>query len=329
MKFNVLSAVVVGAIVLAAPKSAVAATFAYSGIIESYTITQNGIYNMLAYGAQGGNESSSSLGGFGAGVEARFSLQQNDVLSILVGGVGSNGQYMQPGPGAPSFGDGSGGGGGGGTFIVLNGIPLVVAGGGGGGGNIRPDGLAGGGGGGFSANGGAGGRTLGGASFVNGGGGGAATVLAPGTGGRGGFGGGGAGGYLNGGGGGGGGFAGGQGGVGSSGFAGSGGGFPGSNSFAGSGGGPFREFNPGPNSVSFPTGGGGGNSFINADLLAAVPVRFIDPSASQTGNGRVEINLFVPPTDPPGVPTPALLPGVVALGLKAIRKRKESLVTAV
>ena len=216
---------------LAASGSVARATlfdFTYSGSLVDFTIPTTGTYQILAFGAQGGNATALPVGpgGKGAEVGGDFNLTAGEVLQIAVGGAGMS----LPGAGA----------GGGGSFIVGPGImPLIIAGGGGGGGLIPnfmgfpggggltgPDG--GGQGGGTNGNGGSAGIGFGGGggggffsaggdsligTILLAGGGGSFPGLAGGFGG-GGFGGGGGstgGGLFDGGGGGGGGYSGGAG----------------------------------------------------------------------------------------------------------------------
>ena len=173
------------------------------------TITLNpGLYNITAYGAQGGGG-----GGLGAEMCGEFFFSEPTTLTLLVGGGGRGSSYW--------------GGGGGGSFVVNGATPLVVAGGGGGGhsggnggnggtgssggdgggwggggggsggnGGFGVNNAGGGGGGGYSGNGLSYGYGGAGGSFLNGGGGGG------GVGGAGGGYGGGGGGYVVGGGGG-------------------------------------------------------------------------------------------------------------------------------
>ena len=187
-------------------------TFGYTGSLQTFTVPTTGLYNILAFGADGGNGAKGAVGGgIGAEVGGDFSLTAGEMLQIAVGGAGGSGTV--------------GGGGGGGSFVVGPGsTPLVIAGGGGGagsyggagygqiyypggnGGNGGNGGHAGsfdsedlpgegggGGGGGFLSDGGTG-FGGGGASFTNGlsgGGGGDGSF------GNGGFGGGGGGGFFN------------------------------------------------------------------------------------------------------------------------------------
>ena len=195
--------------------------YLYTGSKTNITLSA-GIYNITAYGAQGGvgGYMTADHGGLGAEMSGVFSFSSMTTLTLLVGGAGTT-----------DFRNG-GGGGGGGSFVINNGsTPLVIAGGGGGGGayNNASDanggnglisggsgvggndggGYGGGGGGGYNGNGTNGGGAYGGSgagsSFLNGGGGGNA------DGGYGG-GGGGDGDIQGGGGGGGGGYSGGDGG---------------------------------------------------------------------------------------------------------------------
>ena len=96
---------------------------------------KNGTYQILAFGAQGGNGIWVPTGVFGAGgrgaeIGGDFILTGGEMLQIAVGGAGSNNSF--------------GGGGGGGSFVVGPGnMPLVIAGGGGGGGATGGTGFAG------------------------------------------------------------------------------------------------------------------------------------------------------------------------------------------
>jgi hypothetical protein len=56
MRVNILSAVAVSAVALA-PTSAIAATFNFTGDFQTFTVTQSGVYNILAYGAEGSGTS--------------------------------------------------------------------------------------------------------------------------------------------------------------------------------------------------------------------------------------------------------------------------------
>ncbi len=233
--------------------SGTSTTFTSESVIQTYTVSSTGTYDITAFGAEGGGGLSGGAGGDGAEIGGDFNLTAGEVLEIVVGGAGANGSGLY-----------GGGGGGGGSFVFEDndGIltPLVIAGGGGGfggggastlgvgvggvtgvgsagyaptGGSGGVNGSGGGGGGGFYGGGGggyAGGTTdptaaAGGATSGSGGGhgysGGVGGYHGPkGPGGSGGFGGGGGGGF---GGGGGGGFGGGGGG-----YAGAGGGGGGS-----------------------------------------------------------------------------------------------------
>ena len=95
--------------------------FNYSGTIVTWTVTNTGYYDVSAYGAQGGGNST-AMGGLGASISGSFLFNAGEVFNILVGGVGSSSTVA-----------GNAGGGGGGSFVVgTNNAPLVVAGGGGG-----------------------------------------------------------------------------------------------------------------------------------------------------------------------------------------------------
>ncbi len=107
---------------LFAPPAA-ADLFSYTGGVQTFTAPVAGQYQITADGASGGNETSGvRVGGLGAEIGGTFTLTAGEILSIYVGGVGSN-----------SLAGGSGGGGGGGSFVVApSDLPLIVAGGGGG-----------------------------------------------------------------------------------------------------------------------------------------------------------------------------------------------------
>lgn len=264
-----------------AATSARAATFGYDGVIDTYTVTETGTYDIAATGAAGGTSVYGAAGGQGAGVEGVFTLTAGTVLDILVGQQGF-GCY--------------GSGGGGGSFVVtVDGIALAIAGGGGGGyyyGNSAPDGSTGpsgslfawsAGGGGSAGHASGGGGLLGdggdagddafygspGRAFLNGG--------AGGTGGEyganGGFGGGGGGGYYGGGGGGG---------------------------YSGGDGGTYFD------------SGGGGGSYL--DAAAASQVLFADAS---TGNGSVTITELSALPEPGPLP----VFGAAVPALRGLRRR--------
>jgi len=102
---------------------ATATTLNYHGAIEqTFTVPSTGMYQIIAYGAQGGSSTvgaSQTPGGKGGEIGGNFLLTGGEVIDIYVGGAGGS--------------TGFNGGGGGGTFVVgpAN-TPLVVAGGGGG-----------------------------------------------------------------------------------------------------------------------------------------------------------------------------------------------------
>jgi hypothetical protein len=122
-----------------------AASFDFTGSLDTFTAPVTGSYRILAFGAQGGGDDA-SRGGNGAEIGGEFSLTAGEVLQIAVGGGGGVG----PGGGGSWF---SGLAGGGGGF---------------GGGGGRGFGPSGGGGGGYSGGGGGngGGGRGGGGSFV-------------------------------------------------------------------------------------------------------------------------------------------------------------------
>jgi hypothetical protein len=267
--------------------------YLYSG--SEQTITLNpGLYDITAYGAQGGTAASDS-GGKGAEMEAEFSFSGLTTLTLLVGGAGAGNP--------PS---GSGGGGGGGSFVVNGLVPLLVAGGGGGGctlGSGGGSGLTGtsGAGGSTGASGGTSG-TGGGTAHFGGGGGGGGYLTGGGSpdsesgypggsflsggyggsldfyGGTGGYGGGGGGGYVGGGGGGG---------------------------YSGGGGG------------GYPTGGGGGGGGSIVDPSAVAILAEVSGIASpdDSPNGEIIITSVVPE------PTPLALAAISVLPLLRFRRQ--------
>ena len=95
--------------------------------IQEWTVPINGSYTITVRGASGGEHSAGSAKNFGTGaiMIGTFSLNQGEVLSILVGQQGS----------ANSSGEWAGCGGGGGSFVVKKSgnTPLIVAAGGSGG----------------------------------------------------------------------------------------------------------------------------------------------------------------------------------------------------
>jgi hypothetical protein len=97
-------------------------TFTSDGIIQQYTVTTTGLYELTAYGAEGGTGGAIGAGGEGAEIRGDIHLTAGEVLDIVVGGRGLSSNN---------------GGGGGGSFIYKDGSAagtfLEVAGGGGGG----------------------------------------------------------------------------------------------------------------------------------------------------------------------------------------------------
>jgi hypothetical protein len=91
--------------------------FTYTGSLVAFAIPTTDAYQILAFGAQGGNSVSFpngtvGIGGHGAEIGGDFLLSAGEILEIAVGG--------------------DGGGGGGGSFVVGPGdTPLIIAGGGG------------------------------------------------------------------------------------------------------------------------------------------------------------------------------------------------------
>lgn len=268
-------------------------TVDYSGALATYTVTTNGLYDITAYGANGGGAGSScpgslpsAPGGSGAAIGGVFNLTAGETLSILVGGAG--------GSLTVSNASSVGAGGGGGTFVVGPALmPLIIAGGGGGASGSEAATSAGvnavTGNSGTVAGGSApaGDAGLGGSGGDGGGGGGFRSSGSNGNSGGGG------GGYTQGG-------AGGNG-AGAGGFGGGGGGSTGGGTLGGGGGGGGYG---GGNSGTGVVGGGGGGSYLDA---GAVPLTLASPLnnlVTTAGNGEVVFTLVAADN---AVPEPASL----------------------
>jgi hypothetical protein len=104
---------------LFAPPAA-ADLFTYTGTnVQTFTALVDGIYEITADGASGGNTSIGG-GGFGAEIGGKFTLTAGEILTVYVGGQGADSAT-------------AGAGGGGGSFVIAPGDnPLVIASGGGG-----------------------------------------------------------------------------------------------------------------------------------------------------------------------------------------------------
>ena len=299
-----------------AAANADAEIFDYTGSEARWTVPVSGVYQITAYGAQGGDSNfgdfNLNTGAPGAEVGGYISLTAGTRLTILVGG---------PGWGGGRFA----GGGGGGSFVFDGTSTLVAAGGGGGssgyygggpsgsgsftmgGVGSGNKGLGGGGGGNYGGGGGAG---------VNGGGGdgspgryltgigmGAASLTSPGKGvSDGGFGGGGGSGYYGGGGGGG--FSGGSGGA-----------------YAGPGGGAFYR-NAIPN--DFPGDGPG----IGGESRGSYLAKGFTSEYVHLNSGFVfkqsEVDIyFVGPAVPEPSTWAMTLTGFAALGAMLVRRKRK------
>ncbi|MEB9378723.1 glycine-rich protein [Bacillus cereus] len=90
-----------------------------SGRILKWSVPRSGLYSIEVWGAQGAGG-----GGAGARMKGDFNLQAGEILSLLVGQVGTTYSYNSKS---------LEGGGGGGTFVVddKDNAPLIIAGGGG------------------------------------------------------------------------------------------------------------------------------------------------------------------------------------------------------
>ena len=95
--------------------------FAYTGSIQSYTISTSGTYQIYSAGAQGGTADVNS-GGLGATVIGSMHLYAGTTLNVVVGGYGADSAQ------------GSGGGGGSFVYISSGGVTTLLEAAGGGGG---------------------------------------------------------------------------------------------------------------------------------------------------------------------------------------------------
>ena len=316
-------------------------TIDYSGSIVPYTVITAGLYDIVAYGADGGGGYFGGSGGLGAVIGGEFSLRANQTLNVLVGGGGG--------------GSGGGGGGGGGGSFVVSGqgataSPLVIAGGGGGGGGgVEPvedgsgkgrnattatGGTSGAGIDSYGSGGHGGGFYAGfavlyyygggeGASFGSGGSGGLGPGEPgpyPGSGGNGGYGGGGGGGFMPG-----------DGGYSYSGnyyyyyYPGGGGG--GGGGYTGGGGGGYNFIDDANYSYNYyygDNGGGGGGSFVGPSATSLTLPTSLN-ALSLNGNGEIVFTYLGPA--PASVPEPGTI-GLLCtglLGLRLVARRANSL----
>ena len=293
-----------------------ATTFTFTGSVQTFTAPTSGVYDILAYGAQGGNQGSVCggsdsqpcySGGPGAEAGGDFHLMAGQSLSVIAGGVGGSGSF--------------GAGGGGGSFVFTGSgataIAFVVAGGGGGAGypgNGSPGAGSAMGSSGGSASAGTGGA--GGSPGSGGGGGTDQQFTAAAGGGGGGFYSGGTNGVASGAfaeAGGGGGPGAGSASGGASGNAGSGsGGFGGGGGSGGNTGGGGGGYGGGGGGAYEAPGGGGGTYLalsvpFNADFVDASGDLVMGLPAGLNGNGEVIINLVKADTTPTATPEPGTL----------------------
>jgi hypothetical protein len=267
-------------------------TYGYTGAPVFVTVPTTGLYDIDAFGAQGGDDktgnTSAQQGGNGAEAGGYIRLTAGEHLEIVVGGLGGSGTNTGAGTYEGPPGQPTAGGGGGGTFLFANigpggaYVPLLVAGGGGGSGDNQMGGYgtvasSGSGQGGAGDQRGYGNRTGGGGGAGVNGAGTAGAQASYGSGGGGGA-------SLSGG------FAGGSGGNASNGYFGGAGGFGGGGGgggFYGGGGGGYS----GGAGGALP-GGAGGTSFDSGFAISAQTMTGV-----QTGNGSITISLA--PADAP------------------------------
>src|SRR5215471_8287294 len=79
---------------LAAQAAPIVFDFTYTGSLVTFTVPTSGLYQILAFGAQGGNlELNPGVitrpGGLGAEIGGDFSLISGEILSVAVGGRGN------------------------------------------------------------------------------------------------------------------------------------------------------------------------------------------------------------------------------------------------
>lgn len=100
----------------ALPCSAQTGDYTYSGTEQTITLDP-GLYDITAYGAQGGSSYFGSAGGLGAEMSGEFNFSASTTLTLLVGGAGAGGgEFLGGGIFTGSAGGTGGGGGGGGGF---------------------------------------------------------------------------------------------------------------------------------------------------------------------------------------------------------------------
>src|SRR5260370_31142147 len=63
--------------------------FTYTGSLVTFTVPTSDTYQILAFGAQGGNAAGGRVGGLGAEIGGDFSLTAGEVLQIAGGGRGA------------------------------------------------------------------------------------------------------------------------------------------------------------------------------------------------------------------------------------------------
>src|SRR5689334_16512634 len=101
----------VSLVVLSATAGATPTTFGFTGGFQTFTTPATGLYDILAFGAQGGTGNPGggvdiSANHLGAEIGGQFTLTAGEMLTIAIGGKGGDATSS------------TGGGGGGGSFVV-------------------------------------------------------------------------------------------------------------------------------------------------------------------------------------------------------------------
>ena len=84
--------------------------FDYTGGEQTFTAPVSGIYRLETWGAQGGNNAETEVGGFGGYSDGIISLKKDNLIFINIGGQGKLQTGGYNGGGSSSYNSGSGGG---------------------------------------------------------------------------------------------------------------------------------------------------------------------------------------------------------------------------